>query len=62
MAIKNQFNRATATKLRDYIYECSMDSEANRMKFQRHFILLVMQMFLCLTTQQVLLLWHIPLF
>ncbi|KAL1329402.1 hypothetical protein AAHE18_12G037700 [Arachis hypogaea] len=60
VAVKKQFHRRTQTELRKFIYECSMESEADRMEFRRHFILVVLKMFLCPTTQPVISAWHIP--
>ncbi|XP_015936514.1 FRIGIDA-like protein 3 isoform X1 [Arachis duranensis] len=60
VAVKNQFHRRTQTELRKFIYECSMESEADRMEFRRHFILVVLKMFLCPTTQPAISAWHIP--
>ncbi|XP_020975790.1 uncharacterized protein LOC110270507 [Arachis ipaensis] len=37
-----------------------MDTEADRMNFRRYFILVVLKMFLCPTSQQTISPWHIP--
>ncbi|QHN85201.1 uncharacterized protein DS421_16g535300 [Arachis hypogaea] len=54
VAIKNWFHRQTTTELRDLVYSCPMATESDRMEFRRYFILVVMKMFLCPTTQQIL--------
>ncbi|XLT07205.1 hypothetical protein HN51_045954 [Arachis hypogaea] len=36
-----------------------MATESDRMKFRRYFLLVVMKMFMCPTTQQVISPWHI---
>ncbi|QHN95746.1 uncharacterized protein DS421_18g612360 [Arachis hypogaea] len=59
VAIKNRFHRRSTTELRDLVYSCPMTTESERMEFRRYFILVVMKMFLCPTTQQVLSPWHI---
>ncbi|RYR42150.1 hypothetical protein Ahy_A08g038610 [Arachis hypogaea] len=59
VAIKNGFHRRSTTELRDLVYSCPMTTESDRMKFRRYFILVVMKMFLCPTTQQVLSPLHI---
>ncbi|XLS99055.1 hypothetical protein HN51_041790, partial [Arachis hypogaea] len=59
-AIKAQFQKKTTTQLRDFVYSCPMDTEAQRADFRRHFILLVLKMFLCPTSQQTISPWHIP--
>ncbi|RYR24955.1 hypothetical protein Ahy_B02g058565 [Arachis hypogaea] len=59
VAIKNRFHRRKTTELRDLVYSCPMATETDRMEFRRYFILVVMKMFLCPTTQQVLSPWHI---
>ncbi|KAL4305513.1 hypothetical protein AHAS_Ahas16G0085800 [Arachis hypogaea] len=59
VAIKNRFHRRSTTELRDLVYSCPMTTESERMEFRRYFILVVMKMFLCPTTQQVLSSWHI---
>ncbi|KAL4288501.1 hypothetical protein AHAS_Ahas19G0292500 [Arachis hypogaea] len=53
VAIKNRFHRRTTTELWDLVYSCPMATESDRMEFRRYFILVVMKMFLCPTTQQV---------
>ncbi|KAL4390749.1 hypothetical protein AHAS_Ahas03G0176200 [Arachis hypogaea] len=59
VAIKKRFHRRTTTELRDLVYSCPMATESDRMEFRRYFLLVVMKMFLCPTTQQVLSPWHI---
>nr|XP_025650959.1 uncharacterized protein LOC112747187 [Arachis hypogaea] len=59
VAIKKRFKRWTTTELRDLVYGCPMATESDRMEFRRYFILVVLKMFLCPTTQQVILPWHI---
>ncbi|RYR58532.1 hypothetical protein Ahy_A05g024351 [Arachis hypogaea] len=59
VAIKNKFHRRSTTELRNLVYSCPMTTESERMEFRRYFILVVMKMFLCPTTQQVLSPWHI---
>ncbi|RYQ96543.1 hypothetical protein Ahy_B08g092330 [Arachis hypogaea] len=52
-------NIRSTTELRDLVYRCPMATESDRMEFRRYFILVVMKMFLCPTTQQVISPWHI---
>ncbi|QHN95588.1 uncharacterized protein DS421_18g610990 [Arachis hypogaea] len=59
VAIKNRFHKRRTTELRELVYSCPMATESDRMEFRRYFILVVMKMFLCPTTQQVLSPWHI---
>ncbi|KAL4343051.1 hypothetical protein AHAS_Ahas11G0039700 [Arachis hypogaea] len=59
VAIKNRFHRRSTTELRDLVYSCPMATESDRMEFRRYFILVVMKIFLCPTTQQVFSPWHI---
>ncbi|XP_020959962.1 uncharacterized protein LOC107646705 [Arachis ipaensis] len=59
VAIQKRFHRRTTTELRDLVYSCPMATESDRMEFRRYFLLVVMKMFLCPTTQQVLSPWHI---
>ncbi|KAL4274748.1 hypothetical protein AHAS_Ahas20G0038200 [Arachis hypogaea] len=59
VAIKKRFHRRTTTELWNLVYSCPIATESDRMKFRRYFLLVVMKMFLCLTTQQVILPWHI---
>ncbi|QHO53747.1 uncharacterized protein DS421_2g50690 [Arachis hypogaea] len=59
VAIQKRFHRRTTTELRDLVYSCPMVTESDRMEFRRYFLLVVMKMFLCPTTQQVLSPWHI---
>ncbi|KAL4277131.1 hypothetical protein AHAS_Ahas20G0276500 [Arachis hypogaea] len=59
VAIKNWFHRQTTTELRDLVYSCPIATELDRMEFRRYFLLVVMKMFLCPTTQQVLSPWYI---
>ncbi|QHO06915.1 uncharacterized protein DS421_14g459030 [Arachis hypogaea] len=37
--IKEQFKKKTTTQLRDFVYACPMDTEADRINFRRYFIL-----------------------
>ncbi|KAL4396777.1 hypothetical protein AHAS_Ahas01G0125800 [Arachis hypogaea] len=59
VAIKKRFHRRTATELWDLVYNCPTAIESDRMEFRRYFLLVVIKMFLCPTTQQVNLPWHI---
>ncbi|KAL4328972.1 hypothetical protein AHAS_Ahas13G0253500 [Arachis hypogaea] len=59
VAIKKRFHRRTTTELWNLVYSCPMATESDRMEFRRYFLLVVMKMFLCPTTQQVISLWHI---
>ncbi|XP_072080755.1 uncharacterized protein [Arachis hypogaea] len=59
MAIKKRFHRRTITELQNLVYSCPMATESDRMKFRRYFLLVVMKMFMCPTTQQVISPWHI---
>ncbi|KAL4393542.1 hypothetical protein AHAS_Ahas02G0062400 [Arachis hypogaea] len=54
VTIKNRFYRRSTTELRDLVYSCPMTTESDRMEFRRYFILVVIKMFLCPTTQQIL--------
>ncbi|QHO51375.1 hypothetical protein DS421_1g30350 [Arachis hypogaea] len=60
LEIKAQFKKKTITQLCDFVYACPLDTEAHRMNFRRHFILVVLKMFLCPTSQQTISPWHIP--
>ncbi|QHO50212.1 uncharacterized protein DS421_1g20700 [Arachis hypogaea] len=59
VALKKRFPRRTTTELWDLVYSCLMITESDRMEFRRYFLLVVMKMFLCPTTQQVISPWHI---
>ncbi|XLR28008.1 hypothetical protein S83_055908 [Arachis hypogaea] len=54
VAIKKRFHRRTTTELWDLVYSCLMATESDRMELRRYFLLLVMKIFLCPTTQQVI--------
>ncbi|QHO28485.1 uncharacterized protein DS421_7g217100 [Arachis hypogaea] len=58
--IKEQFKKKTTTQLRDFVYACPMETEADRINFRRYFILVVLKTFLCPTSQQTISSWHIP--
>ncbi|RYR77598.1 hypothetical protein Ahy_A01g002121 [Arachis hypogaea] len=59
-ALKRQFQKKITTQLHDFVYGYQMDTEEQRMDFRRHFILVVLKMFLCPTSQQTISPWHIP--
>ncbi|QHO59162.1 uncharacterized protein DS421_3g96860 [Arachis hypogaea] len=59
IAIKKWFHTRTTNELRNLVYSCPMATGSDRMEFRRYFLLVVMKMFLCPTTQQVLSPWHI---
>ncbi|QHN87089.1 uncharacterized protein DS421_16g551960 [Arachis hypogaea] len=59
VAIKKRFHRRTTTELRDLVYSCLMATESDRMEFRKYFLLVIMKVFLCPTTQQVISPWHI---
>ncbi|QHN87529.1 uncharacterized protein DS421_16g555900 [Arachis hypogaea] len=59
VSIKKRFYRQTTTELRDLVYSYPMATESDRMEFRRYFLLVIMKMFLCPTTQQVISPWHI---
>ncbi|XLS71956.1 hypothetical protein HN51_028821, partial [Arachis hypogaea] len=45
VTIKRQFHIRTTTELRDFVYNCPMKAELDRMEFRRYFILVVMKIF-----------------
>ncbi|KAL4344125.1 hypothetical protein AHAS_Ahas11G0147100 [Arachis hypogaea] len=55
----NWYHRLKTVQLRHFVRHCPMDTEDDRMEFRRHFILLVLKMFLCPTVQHVISPWHI---
>ncbi|KAL4301377.1 hypothetical protein AHAS_Ahas17G0294800 [Arachis hypogaea] len=59
MAIKKRFHRRTTIELQDSVYSCPMATKSDRMEFRRYFLLVIMKIFLCPTTQQVISPWHI---
>ncbi|RYR68601.1 hypothetical protein Ahy_A03g015079 [Arachis hypogaea] len=59
-AVKAQFQKKTTTQLRNFVYSCPMDTDAQRADFRRHFILVVLKIFLCPTSQQTISPWNIP--
>ncbi|QHO35375.1 uncharacterized protein DS421_9g274920 [Arachis hypogaea] len=42
VTIKRQFHIRTTTELRDFVYNCPMKAELDRMEFRRYFILVVL--------------------
>ncbi|XLS81070.1 hypothetical protein HN51_046901, partial [Arachis hypogaea] len=59
VSIKTRYHRLKTVQLRHFVRHCPMDTEDDRMEFRRHFILLVLKMFLCPTVQHVISPWHI---
>ncbi|XLT12655.1 hypothetical protein HN51_058345, partial [Arachis hypogaea] len=59
VSIKTRYHRLKTVQLRHFVRHCPMDTEDDRIEFRRHFILLVLKMFLCPTVQHVISPWHI---
>ncbi|XP_020979302.1 uncharacterized protein LOC110271939 isoform X1 [Arachis ipaensis] len=59
VSIRRRFPQLNTIQLRQFVNQCATDTEDDRMEFRRHFILLVLKMFLCLTVQHVISPWHI---
>ncbi|QHO00412.1 uncharacterized protein DS421_13g406350 [Arachis hypogaea] len=59
VSIKRRFHRLNTIQLRRFVNQCAMDTKDDRMEFRRHFILLMLKMFLCPTVQHVISPWHI---
>ncbi|KAL4344785.1 hypothetical protein AHAS_Ahas11G0213100 [Arachis hypogaea] len=59
VSIKRRFHRLKTIQLRHFVNQCAMDTEDDRIEFRRHFILLILKMFLCLTVQYVISPWYI---
>ncbi|RYR35322.1 hypothetical protein Ahy_A10g050483 [Arachis hypogaea] len=59
VSIKTRYHRLKTVQLRHFVRHCPMDTEDDRMEFRRHFILLVLKIFLCPTVQHVISPWHI---
>ncbi|XP_072068396.1 uncharacterized protein [Arachis hypogaea] len=60
-SIKRRFHRLKTIQHRCFVNHCAMETVDDRMEFRRHFILLVLKMFLCLTVQHVISSWHIDI-
>ncbi|QHO39232.1 uncharacterized protein DS421_4g127310 [Arachis hypogaea] len=60
LAIKAEFQKKTTSQLREFVFACPMETEQQRMRFRRYFILVVLKMFLNLTSQQTISPWHLP--
>ncbi|QHO50468.1 uncharacterized protein DS421_1g22760 [Arachis hypogaea] len=60
LAIKAEFQKKTTSQLREFVFACPMETEQQRMRFRRYFILVVLKMFLNPTSQQTISPWHLP--
>ncbi|XP_025687085.1 uncharacterized protein [Arachis hypogaea] len=59
VSTRRRFHRLNTIQLRQFVNQCTLDTEDDRIEFRRHFILLVLKMFLCPTVQHVISPWHI---
>ncbi|QHO42750.1 uncharacterized protein DS421_5g156920 [Arachis hypogaea] len=60
LAIKGEFQKKTTSQLREFVFACPMETEQQRMRFRRYFIMVVLKMFLNPTSQQTISPWHLP--
>ncbi|RYR72584.1 hypothetical protein Ahy_A02g006805 [Arachis hypogaea] len=49
VSIRRRFHQLNTIQPRDFVNQCAMDTEDDRIEFRRHFILLVLKIFLCPT-------------
>ncbi|XLS48424.1 hypothetical protein HN51_022782 [Arachis hypogaea] len=60
LAINREFQKKTRSQLREFVFACPMETEQQRMRFRRYFIMVVLKMFLNPTSQQTISPWHLP--
>ncbi|RYR35328.1 hypothetical protein Ahy_A10g050492 [Arachis hypogaea] len=60
LAIKAEFQKKTTSQFREFVFACPMETEQQRMRFRRYFIMVVLKMFLNPTSQQIISPWHLP--